>query len=636
MRSLFIIAFCLLGLSLSAQDIDYSSLTIPAELKENASSVVRYQEERYEVTSENQARKYYHRVVTLLNKDHHQENQLVAQYQSSLKITKFKVNVYDLLGREIDSSKRTDVEDVSAGGDSFDSDSRVRTVTVDVPSYPCTIEFIYEAKLKDFAMVAWMPRFTPVNYGQSCEYAQLLITVPNENKVHSYSNGLAEFKEGATTEGRAYEWKLENFPSRTYEAFAPSWAQNLPFVDTSLDHFEIDGQPGSFADWESFGAFKQRLYEGRDVLPAPLREEVQRTVAGLTDTKEKVVALYRLMQSRTRYVSIQQDIGGWQPFSATEVEENRWGDCKALSNYLGAMLGEVGIPTDIVNIYSGDVFFPMQDDYATSQFNHIILYVPEEDMYLECTSKDYPAGYLGSSTVDRRVLHFNKNGSRIATIPKRSAAENGRVRRVNVKLNEQGGAEVALHAGLYGDSQEMYRWLSNYTPDQNKQLEMLHRHGDLPDVTGSHYSLTVSPDEPVATLDYQTSLPNYSSRRGSRMFVNLNKFSDIAVEVPDKDTNRVYPIVQRANAFYVDSVYMSLPEGMEVESLGDAEVNYQHAAGEYRSKVEVSGNELVWSRTLKLEPIELPASEWDSFREFYLNISQAEGRRLVLKERRSR
>ena len=138
-------------------------------------------------------------------------------------------------------------------------------------------------------------------------------------------------------------------------------------------------------------------------------------------------------------------------------------------------------------------------------------------------------------------------------------------------------------------------------------------------------------------MDYQTTLPNHSSRRGSRLFVSINKFSDLSVlNVPEKDTNRVLPIVQRTNAFYVDSIYVTLPQGMEVESLGDAEVNYTHTAGEYRSKVEVSGNELVWSRTIKLEPAELPATEWESFREFYLNMAQAEGRRVVLKERRSR
>ena len=636
MRSILTTVLCLVGLGLGAQDIDYSSLTIPAHLKENAHSVVRHWEMRYEVKSDRQARLYFHKVVTLLDGDHGDENQLVATYQSNSKITKFKATMYDALGNDLGATRRADIEDVSAvDGNTFDSDMRIQTATLPIAQYPCTIEFIYEMKLSDFAMVAWMPNFLPVVYSQSCQNALLEISVPADNQVYHWSNEIAKYAE-TTREGvRVYNWSLTDYPATPAEPYAPAYTRVLPFVETTLDQFTINGHAGSLASWDEWGKFKYQLYQDRQELPEALRKEVHKLVDGLTTNAEKIAALYRFMQERMRYVSVQLDVGGWQPFTAAEVEANRWGDCKALSNYLCALLKEVGISSELVNITRGENYFPVEEDFASASFNHIMLYVPEQDLYLECTSKDFPVGYLDESTIDRNVVHFSEAGGRVGRTPKRNASDNGRLRRLSVKMDEQGKADLALTVDYYGERQELYRQLATHTPDRAEQLRLLHRWGDIPDVKGSAYELDVRADEALATLSYTTSLEDYSRARGSRLFVELNKFSDVII-IPDKDTNRVHPIVQKANAFYIDSVYLSLPEGMEIESLGDAEINYTHAAGEYRSKVEVSGNDLVWSRTLKLEPVELPASEWESFREFYLNVSQAEGRRVVLKERRSR
>ena len=114
-----------------------------------------------------------------------------------------------------------------------------------------------------------------------------------------------------------------------------------------------------------------QLIKGRDVLP----EEVKKKVHELTDNKgdkEKISVLYDFLQKNTRYISIQLGIGGWQPFEASYVAEKKYGDCKALSNYMIALLKEAGITGKYVEIYGGKSPPPFIEDFPFYKFNNVI------------------------------------------------------------------------------------------------------------------------------------------------------------------------------------------------------------------------------------------------------------------------
>ena len=86
------------------------------------------------------------------------------------------------------------------------------------------------------------------------------------------------------------------------------------------------------------------------MLPEDIKKKVHELTDHLKDPREKINVLYDFLQKNTHYISIQLGIGGWQPFPADYVAAKRYGDCKALSNYMIAWSNDPMIPKSTIGI----------------------------------------------------------------------------------------------------------------------------------------------------------------------------------------------------------------------------------------------------------------------------------------------
>lgn len=636
MRSVLLFLALGMCMSLAGQDFALSALSIPAELKVDAESVVREYHQEYRVKSPRESTLSVRKVVSILGDDHGDENQLVVYYDDKTKITRFKATLYDALGDKVRDAKKSEIEDVSAiSGGQFYTDSRVKTTTLTHLSYPYTVEFEYEVKMVDFGAVS-APNWKPQYFDQSVENSSFTAYIPNGNKLNYRANDLPEPNISAEGGKQVMRWEVNNLPAKRWEPEAPPSSRTLPYLHTALETFAIGEIQMTNRDWKSFGKQMLQLHEGIRELPPSLGQAVLAATQNLSTDREKIDALYRLLQDRTRYVGVQLGVGGWQPFSATYVEENRFGDCKALSNYMGAMLSRVGIESYPVLVHWSDQpYLSVEPDFTATAFNHMILYVPSEEMYLECTSNVSPPGYLGDGKQDRNVLWLTPEGGELVRTPAHEPGENGHVRTTEIEVLPAGDAKFALRAGYFGAAQEMYRRFVHSESNPEKQLEVMHRAGVLPDVRGTDFKLVVASDVPRIDLSYSSQVPSYVRKLGRRMFVPLNKYARFS-DVPDKIEERQYPIVRNEARFLVDTIHLTLPENLEVESLGEALTEYKHAAGEYRAEVISAPGKITLIRTLKLVPVELPAEEYDAYRSFFVNINKAEKRQVVLREKRTK
>lgn len=108
----------------------------------------------------------------------------------------------------------------------------------------------------------------------------------------------------------------------------------------------------SFRDWQALSRRLAPLYTRASRLApdSPLRAEVERIRRDHATPEARAAAALRLVQDDVRYVLLAMSDGNLNPADADETWRRRFGDCKAKSALLLALLRELGIEADVVAV----------------------------------------------------------------------------------------------------------------------------------------------------------------------------------------------------------------------------------------------------------------------------------------------
>jgi hypothetical protein len=156
-------------------------------------------------------------------------------------------------------------------------------------------------------------------------------------------------------------------------------------------------------------------------------------------------------------VSIQLGIGGLKPFSASFTDQKKYGDCKALSNYMKAALKAVGIKSYVAIINAEYDAEPVDPDFPCNQFNHVIVCVPQpkDSIWLECTSSNTAFGSLGTFTENRNALLITEDGGVLVPTPRSKSSENILATRTTVLMDDDLSGESETVISSTGEYHEL-------------------------------------------------------------------------------------------------------------------------------------------------------------------------------------
>jgi transglutaminase-like putative cysteine protease len=612
-------------LTIAKDDPKYPVMAIPENLKEGMYAVVREDFSRFEILGLSKTRYYTHKAITILNEKGKGYASKSIGYDKTEKVISISGYIYDAQGALIKRLKNSEIVDRS-NYDGLFSDNRIKQFDLSQSTYPYTVEYEYETESNYLYSIPAFQYYTDdeVSIQQKSYEVQYPSNLKPRYKLNRVSapkveiNGLAE----------KLIWSIENFKPEKFENYTAS--KTFPSVILAPSDFEYDGYKGSMKSWDQFGRWLLLINEGRGTLSEPTKQKVRELTLNLPNTEARVKALYEYLQNRTRYVSIQLGIGGLQTFPAATVEENGYGDCKALSNYTVALLKEAGIKGYYTVINSGDGAAEIETDFPSHQFDHVIVSVPngKDTIWLECTSQTNPFGYTGNFTGNRWALMITEQGGKLVKTPQLKTEQNTQHQNAEVFLDKSGNATAKIsttYSGLQYENNSLDYYVIGNKEDQKKWLQ---KNIAIPSFEVSTFSFINKKDkEPSAIVKVDISLNRYASVSGKRIFLTpnlLNRFTSI----PAKNENRKNPVYRRSSFVDVDSITFHLPEEIYPEFVPQP-VKISSQYGEYESIIKFDQGKLLYVRKLKMKPGEFPAASYGEMVEFYKNISKSDNLKLV-------
>lgn len=611
-------------------NLNYSSSAISDSLKKDAHAVYRLDEGIVDVTSPGKYTFTVHQVFTILNKEGDHLLRLGYGIDKFQKIDNIEVKVFNKSGSVVEKYKKKDFTITAAyDGISLITDNQVMKLQVAAPDYPCTLEVTYTQEVTSYIN---LPSWYFQHPGVAVETSRFLVKVPAEIDIHYRAKNININPVVTNLNSKKnYLWEVNNLTAKKPETGAGEFAK-IPRLLIAANKFEYDGHRGDMSEWKGMGLWYNDLVKTMNQLSDPYKSEIRNLVAGVNSDIEKVKILYQHLQKNFRYVSIQLGIGGFRPFPANFVHEKKYGDCKALSNYMQACLNAVNIKSYSAWINAGSDRSPVDPDFPYDGFNHQILCVPmdKDTAWLECTNNLADFAHLGNFTENRNALVLTENGGVLIPTPKSKSYQNKFAMTTTVNINEDGSGNTESLMTTTGEYKYEQLALSQEKADVQKQYF----------VNGFGFP---NPDEFALSFGEKSILPLNTKIQlkiekvndfmaGNKMFLRPRIYKIWSSKLPSHE-NRTEDFLFECPFEKTDTTVYKLPAGYKVEAL-PKEKQIKFDFGSYNSKhwFDEQQKAIVITAKLVLTQHHIPAERYASVKNFFNEVMMDDSQRIVIKK----
>ncbi|APG65299.1 DUF3857 domain-containing protein [Tenacibaculum todarodis] len=623
--------FLLFSFKATSQDLNLSSLIIPLELKENANAVVRDNVIEVFIEDIDKMRIKKKRVITVLNKVGDREIDTYIHYNDDTKISKLSVKIYNALGKEIKKYSKKKFTDISAvSGGTLYSDARVKYIDYTPTDYPYTV--VYESEYIN-SSTGFIPKWYPLeSFYVSIQSSTYKLYNPKNLTLRTKEKNFDGFPIQKTENSDAeIHYEMENQPAIKYENNTLSFVDLMPSLLVASNNFSLKKVKGFGEDWKSFGKWmNDNLLLGRNKLEPATIAKITNLVKDAKTDLEKAKIVYKYMQDKTRYISVQVGIGGWEPILASEVDKVGYGDCKGLTNYTKALLDVVGVKSNYTVVFAKDRR-DIEPDFTSMQGNHVILNLPNNgnDVWLECTSQTIPFGFLGDFTDDRNVLVVTPEGGVIKRTPAYKNKTNLQTLKANIQLDTKGKIDAKLNIESKGIQYDNKSYIESKT---KKELEKYYKSSIWSYINNleiNSIDIKNNKEKVVFSENLDLSLYNYATVNESEYLFRVNVFNKNNY-IPKRNRSRKLPLKIERGYKDVDEFKITIPEGYLINQLPNKK-EITSKFGSYTASIEkLNENTILYKKSLLIKEGIYSKEDYKLYRSFRKKIAKYENLRIAI------
>ncbi len=508
--------------------------------------------------------KSYSFLIRINNRNGEDYTKISIPFSKISKISKLEASVLNQnckLVRKLKNSEITERSYIS--NHSFYEDDYLKEFTLRHNVYPYFISYSYQIQESDFFTIEnWIPI---LDSGIATRNAELTLTVPNDYVIH-YRNTEIEppiVEQNSGKKTTVYKWKASYTTPIKRESLAPVAYRFMPSVYIVAEQFKFHHK-GSLASWDDFNKWIFKLNKGTDVLPESEKQIISSLIVGEKDTVNIIRKLYHYLQDNTRYVNIAIDKGGLKSYPASYVCNNKFGDCKALTNYMKAMLNYVGIKSYYTLVHAGNPIKEIFRDFPSQQFNHVILFVPMQNdtIWLDCTSKG-AFNNLGTFSQNRDAFIVDDKIGGFVRTPAHSSEQVAETRIIVVDQPENGTSTLSFKQTIRGEKfEELLSIQTSYS--ENDKAYIFRNYIVEDNVEANQYEINhADRDAKVMQLEYEGISKHFYKKYGNEYVINNIPFKLPTLSKPEE---RKLPVQIDFPTNKTDTVYYKIPDGYELSS----------------------------------------------------------------------
>jgi hypothetical protein len=612
----------------------YIASTIPDSLKEGANAVVRFSEIIITVKESGKKVLKQHNIVTILNEKGDKEAILAMGYNKKYDTySAIEMVAYNPKGEVIKRYHKSDMYDGSAADDeTMVTDERFLRVKHEVASYPVTIETEFEENETSFISLGGWSIQDYVEQSVQNATCKVFVSPAIGFRYKSANTEIKPSIEKDQTGLDVYTWNVKNLKALKKEENVLSWMV-LPNISFAANVFNCYGYSGDFTSWQTFGKWIQSLNNDVCTLTPERTVEIKKMTDTIKSDKEKARFLYNYMQKSMRYVGIQLGIGGYKPFPATFVDQKKYGDCKALSNYMRALLKAVDINANYAIIRSGKNEKPADFSFPNNSFNHAILCVPfkNDTTWLECTSSTQPFGKLGPFTENRTALIITDNGGKLVNTPKSTMDDNQFNSEAHIVLNADGSAKTKIKILSTGEYRELYLGMSAVKNDEQKEYLLRDLHIKQPSLFDFKSGQDINDVKEVELdLEYDKFCDVLTA---DKQFYHPSAFTlwdDTYPTAEKRKTNFYFDFPRQKSCITT----IDLPAGFEVETLPtNQSLKFTYGTYDVKYVYDPAKNRVIGTAKFILNNHVIPADKYSEMQQYMDAVAKAQNKKLVIRKK---